>query len=137
MKPADAPLPRDPCCSHMLIYQTWTVVSTGSEDEVVSLTASKHLNISWHDLTFDLCQLVARLDSWTSPPMTGVLAEANYPYGRKRALGFGEKGGGMCIPCTELPLKFTDVGVHISFTALPGDARLQETPTGTPPCLGT
>lgn len=33
--------------------------------------------------------------------------------------------------------KFTDVGVQTSFIDQPGNATLQETPTGTPPLLGT
>lgn len=115
----------------MLVYQTWIVVSTGSEDEVVSLTAFELLNIWWHDLTLDMCQLVARLDLWDIPTHDGSAGRSKLPIW---ALGFGEKWGKMC---TEVSLKFTDVGVHTSFTALPGDARPRETPTGTPPPLGT
>jgi len=91
------------------------------------------------------------------PPMMGVLAEANCPYGRKRALGCGGEDR-MYIPCTEVSLvgdththththtlTFTleiernwaevhrcgGTGVQTSFIALPMDARLQEKPIGT------
>lgn len=55
VKPADASLPGDSCCTHVPVRQTWTVVSTGTGDEVVSLTASKPFNTRWPNLTFDLC----------------------------------------------------------------------------------
>lgn len=64
VKPADASLPGDSCCPHVLVCQTWTVVSTGTGDEVSSMTASKPLDTWWPDLTFDL---VAGLDLWDIP----------------------------------------------------------------------
>lgn len=84
--------------------------------------------------------------------MTGMVAETNFPYERKRDLG---RWGGdkMYIFCTEVslagdsPFPFTLdgrnqtkvhlSGVHTSFIAPPGDERLQETPTGIPSPLGT
>jgi hypothetical protein len=39
----------------------------------------------------------------------------------------------IAIKVEEVKQKFTDVDVHTSFIAPPGDLRLQETATGTPP----
>ena len=57
VKPADTLHPGSPHCPHVPLFQTWTVVFTGTGDEVTSLTP----NTWWPNLTSDLCQLTAGL----------------------------------------------------------------------------
>lgn len=96
---------------------------------------------------------MTELDSYDTHTHDGSAGGSKLPIWEKEGSGRGEGGYKMCISCTEVslvgepPLTFTvsrrnqaevhRCGVHTSFIALPGDARLQETPTGTPPPLGT
>jgi len=77
------------------------VVSIGTGDEVASLTASKTLNIWWPNLTFDLCQLVAGLDSWNIPTHGRSAGGSKLPIWEKE-LWAGGGGDRMCIHCKEV-----------------------------------
>lgn len=87
MKPTDAPLPRDSCCPHVPLRQTWTVVSTQTGDKVTFLMASKPLNTWWPNLTFDLCQLEAGLDSWDIPTHDKSAGRSKLPIWEKEGSG--------------------------------------------------
>lgn len=98
MKPADTLLPGNPHCPHVPLFQTWTVVFTGTGDEVTSLTP----NTWWPNLTSDLCQLTAGRYMWDIPICFRSASRSNCPYRRKRALGWGVGDDRMCIPCIEV-----------------------------------
>lgn len=139
------------CSPHVPVHQTWTVVSAGTRDKVASLTASKPLNTWWPDLSFDLCQLAAGLESWDIPTHECRWKQTAC-MGKRRSWAEGEGLIGCAFPslsitCLRTPFtfalgmeearqKFTGVEAQNNFIVPPGDVRLQEIPTGSFPLLG-